>query len=367
MLQQSDNQDWEKYVRRAVRSCVCTMRNYTGHPLRQIKCELQHGAWRLMPPERIPPYSEVKFAVTNKGALGGTEGLAIYKAERNDRSVYFRMDWSNPWIGEKICNSKVDCAQQEFQKEYEIEQTFNDRHMMLITWTITDHASQSVVPVIEKTNNNEQTRVFHCKEAIPGDTETRPARLVLGYDDFLLSDQKDNLLASWPYHKIRCTELERNVFSEDAIVIDLGSWDYKKLHLASPKAETIFKLIDYILKKKASQIPHSVTDMIFDVTQHYTIYSNVEVTLEISSQRIKFFREEDKEELHHYSLFDLRSYSAVREGNPRILLDFGELLGLVNKSVILITDEATEIAGAIEQSIRLLSIEKEKNKDLVVF
>eukprot|EP01124_Arcella_intermedia_P007450 TRINITY_DN14564_c0_g1_i1.p1 TRINITY_DN14564_c0_g1~~TRINITY_DN14564_c0_g1_i1.p1 ORF type:complete len:522 (-),score=140.87 TRINITY_DN14564_c0_g1_i1:9-1574(-) len=130
-----ESADWEKYVNRSTRSCVVSLRNYSEIPLQQVKCNLDHGIWRLMPSNTIPPFSEAKFAVTNKGPLGGAVGSVVYQVQRSDRVVYLKMDWYNPWIGEKACSLKIECDSPAHSKDYQFKQEVIDRHLMQINWT----------------------------------------------------------------------------------------------------------------------------------------------------------------------------------------------------------------------------------------
>jgi hypothetical protein len=51
--------------------------------------------------DRLEPFSEAKFAITNSGFIGGTEGEIAFQFEGVQPPTLVILKWANPYIGEK--------------------------------------------------------------------------------------------------------------------------------------------------------------------------------------------------------------------------------------------------------------------------
>lgn len=129
IFSRSSSEDWQATVKNATRACVVNLHNYTSAQLVLKTHDLLHGTWRLFPPDKIQPYSEIRFATTNYGLVGVTQGKVSYRIAQT--STEFFLDWLNPLVGNSTANTWADEG-----KQFKLSVKRTNDNLMLITWTI---------------------------------------------------------------------------------------------------------------------------------------------------------------------------------------------------------------------------------------
>lgn len=123
------------------------LHNYTPLLLFQESISLAHGTWCLFPPgnavsfssflhcsEKLEPYSDAEFAVTNSGFVGGTVGTVTLRVAMHP-SVLIDLSWTNPYVGAKSASYRVRTTDEE-RSRWMITLEHSQRHQMEVTWSI---------------------------------------------------------------------------------------------------------------------------------------------------------------------------------------------------------------------------------------
>jgi len=199
--------------------------------------------------------------------------------------------------------------------------------------------------------DNNPTKSFQCKQLIGGFIQERSVRFVLGKDEFCVYDMIDNPLETWSYNKIYRCELQKSIFSNSTILIDMGCYYYKNISITSPQAEEAVKIIHSIFQRKSNNSPSSVDEeKVFEVIQRYRVYEEINVQLDISANEMKMWKipsvEENQQKtlLKEYPLSQLDSWST--HGSDKLLLNFSDLL--LTTSLIIVSNDPRAIISAVE-------------------
>ncbi|KAM9984906.1 hypothetical protein ACTFIY_009327 [Dictyostelium cf. discoideum] len=125
--------DWKVELRKATRSSLISITNETDFQLQRISCKLQQGMLRLIPPEIIPPKSNIEFGTESNAFMTGTKGSVIYivlppssspinvgsiqslthlqSLKLWDPLVYIIIEWSTPYWSQHSCSIQVQPQQ----------------------------------------------------------------------------------------------------------------------------------------------------------------------------------------------------------------------------------------------------------------
>jgi len=211
----------------------------------------------------------------------------------------------------------------------------------------------------------QQIFTFKCKQTIGGDINERKVRLVLGHEDFFLYDTLDSPLENWPYSKVQNVERQKNILSTDSVIIDLGSFYYKRIHIITPQAQEAVQLFqdifDYLSDpRKKGPVLHTGEYKVIEGTQRYKFYEDIDVKIDLSEQCFKCWRifpnvptevDESKDLLHEFKFQSLARWTSTIE--DKVLLTFNVLLG--ERTVIITTKEVKGVVGAISQIFHCIS------------
>jgi hypothetical protein len=96
----------------ATRSVVLEINNTTSRTLILYGKDHDHGDFRELPPDAIPPRTSRLFTSQNGHPLEGTSGNVQYRVD--DDGTLFHIEWDNPLVGENECDCRVDGAHIDF-------------------------------------------------------------------------------------------------------------------------------------------------------------------------------------------------------------------------------------------------------------
>jgi len=151
---------WKVQLKRARRSMQVRINNTTNITLKLQSSIIEHGLWRLEPPNEILPGAEVDFGSESFG-IGGTTGKIIFSLKGNqenetngENSVPITFAWNIGLIGPPLYESNV----------FSIETVVVGNHTELILQFASDElyvASTSSVAQDHNTINEKTQYLFH--------------------------------------------------------------------------------------------------------------------------------------------------------------------------------------------------------------